>query len=157
MTTETIQQEIETRLARAEPDVEVLLAERVAASTVRLVIDRPGGVDLGTCERVTGHLRELLADTGLEVSSPGPERPLTRPDHFRRFLGRRARVRTRAPRDGRRTFTGELVGASDAEVTLAADAGVVAIPYTEIKRSNLLAAPGGTPDTAGRSANRRGG
>lgn len=138
MTTETIQREIETRLARVEPDVEVLLAERVAAGTVRLVIDRPGGVDLGTCERVTGHLRELLAQTALEVSSPGPERPLTRPAHFRRFLGRRVRVRTHAARDGRRSFTGELVGASDEEVTLAADAGVVSIPYAEIKRSNLL-------------------
>jgi ribosome maturation factor RimP len=157
VTTETIQQAIETRLARVEPDVEVLLAERVAAGTVRLVIDRPGGVDLGTCERVTGHLRELLAETGLEVSSPGPERPLTRPDHFRRFLGRRARVRTHEPRDGRRSFTGELVGASDEEVTLAADAGVVAIPYPEIKRSNLLDAPNGTPDAGGPSPNRRGG
>ena len=157
MTTETIQQEIETRLAQVEPDVEVLLAERVAAGTVRLVIDRPGGVDLGTCERVTGHLRELLAEVGLEVSSPGPERPLTRPDHFRRFLGRRARVRTREPRDGRRTFTGELVGASDEEVTLAADAGVVAIPSSEIKRSNLVAAPGAASGVAGPSASRRGG
>ncbi len=154
MATETIQREIEARLARVEPDVEVLLAERVAAGTVRLVIDRPGGVDLGTCERVTGHLRELLAQSGLEVSSPGPERPLTRPDHFRRFLGRRVRVRTREPRDGRRSFTGELVGASEAEATLAADAGVVSIPYSEIKRSNLLDAA--KPDARDLSANRRG-
>ena len=107
---------------------------------MRLVIDRPDGVDLGTCERVTNHLRDLLLDVGLEVSSPGPERPLTKPDHFRRFLGRRARVRTRAPRDGRRSFTGELLGASDEEVTVAAaDAGVVSIPYSQIGRSNLLA------------------
>jgi ribosome maturation factor RimP len=150
---ETIQRDIETRLARVEPDVEVLLAERVAAGTVRLVIDHPGGVDLGTCERVTGHLRELLSETGLEVSSPGPERPLTRPDHFRRFLGRRARVRTRAPREGRRNFTGELVGASDAEVTLAADDGVVSIAYAEIARSNLLEEA--KPEAM--TANRRGG
>ncbi len=112
--TDTTQHDIETRLADVEPDVEVLLVERVGASTMRLVIDRPDGVDLGTCERVTNHLRDLLLDVGLEVSSPGPERPLTKPDHFRRFLGRRARVRTRAPRDGRRSFTGELLGASDA-------------------------------------------
>jgi ribosome maturation factor RimP len=135
---ETTQEDIEARLARVEPDVEVLLAERVGATTVRLVIDRPGGVDLGLCERVTNHLRDLLAEVGLEVSSPGPERPLTKPDHFRRFLGRRARVRTWAPRDGRRSFTGELVGASEQAVTVAADAGVVSIPYAEINRSNLL-------------------
>lgn len=141
--TETIQRDIEQRLRGVEPDVEVLACERVSAGTVRLVIDCPGGVDLGTCERVTGHLRDLLAETGLEVSSPGPERPLTKPDHFRRYLGRRARVRTRAPRDGRRSFSGELVGASDNEVTVAADAGVVSIPYREIARSNLLDDPSG--------------
>jgi ribosome maturation factor RimP len=47
-------------------------------------------------------------------------------------------VRTREPRDGRGSFTGELVGASDDEVTVAADSGVVSIPYVEINRSNLL-------------------
>jgi ribosome maturation factor RimP len=140
MATDTIQRDVEARLADVEPDVEVLLAERVGGSTVRLVIDRPDGVDLGTCERVTNHLRDLLSEVALEVSSPGPERPLTKPDHFRRFLGRRARLRTRAPRDGRRSFTGELVGASDEEVTVAAlDAGMVSIPYSQIGRSNLIA------------------
>jgi ribosome maturation factor RimP len=135
--TETIQAEIEARLARSEPDVELLLAERAGAGTVRLVIDHPDGVDLGLCERVTGHLRDLLTDTALEVSSPGPERPLTRPDHYRRFLGRRARVRIRSPRDGRRSFTGELVGASETEVTLAVDDGLVSIPFADIGRANL--------------------
>ena len=102
------------------------------------MIDHPGGVTLGLCERVTGHLRELLDRYSLEVSSPGPQRPLTKPDHFRRYVGRRARVRTREARDGHRSFTGELVGASDSGVTVAADSGVVTIPYTEINRSNLL-------------------
>lgn len=134
-----MQTDIEARLRSVEPDVEVLACERVAAERLRLVIDRPGGVDLGLCERVTKHLRDLLAEVALEVSSPGPEPPLTKPDHFRRYLGRRARVRTRSPRDGRKSFTGELVGASDEEVTVAApDAGVVTIPYAEINRSNLL-------------------
>jgi ribosome maturation factor RimP len=105
---------------------------------MRLVIDRAGGVDLALCERVTNHLRDVLLETGLEVSSPGPERPLTKPDHFRRFIGRRARVRTNEEHNGQRSFTGELVGASDEEVTVAADTGVVSIPYNEINRSNLL-------------------
>lgn len=133
-----IQTEIEQRLATAEPDVEVLLAERVGATTVRVFVDREGGVDLGVCERVTGHLRDLLTDYSLEVSSPGPERPLSKPDHFRRYVGRRARVKTTADHGGRTSFTGELVGASDDEVTVAADTGVVSIPYADIKRSNLL-------------------
>ena len=136
--TDITQDRIEKRLADVEPDVEVLLLERANASTMRLFIDRPGGVDLELCERVTNHLRDVLLETGLEVSSPGPERPLTKPDHFRRYIGRRARVRTRADHGGRRSFTGELVGASDEEVTVAADTGVVTIPYTDINRSNLL-------------------
>jgi ribosome maturation factor RimP len=142
MQTNPLQADIEQRLASAEPEVEVLSAERVGSERVRLFIDHPDGVSLDLCERVTGHLRDLLTEYGLEVSSPGPERPLTKPDHFRRFIGRRARVRLREPRDGHRTYTGELVGASDQEVTVAAEDGLVAIPYTEINRSNLLEGEG---------------
>jgi ribosome maturation factor RimP len=134
---------IERRLGERVPDVELLAVERVAAERLRLTIDQPGGVDLAACERVTAELRDLLVEYSLEVSSPGPERPLTKPDHFRRFIGRRARVRTRAPRDGHKSFTGELVGASEDEVTVAADTGVVSIPYSEIHRGNLLAREGG--------------
>jgi ribosome maturation factor RimP len=87
----------------------------------------------------------------LEVSSPGSERPLTKPAHFRRFVGaaracaRAIPARSVTPTDQRsagarpvRSFTGELVGASEEEVTLAADGGVIAIPYSEIRRSNLI-------------------
>lgn len=133
-----IQTEIEQRLATAEPDVEVLLAERVGATTVRVFVDREGGVDLGVCERVTKHLGDLLTDYSLEVSSPGPERPLSKPDHFRRYIGRRAKVKTDVDHGGQKSFTGELVGATDEGVTIAADTGVVSIPYADIKRSNLL-------------------
>jgi ribosome maturation factor RimP len=136
--TQPTQEYIESRLASAEPDVEVLLVEQIPGGKVRLFIDHADGVDLALCERVTDHLRDLLADYSLEVSSPGPERPLTKPHHFRRFVGRKARVRTREEHDGRTTFTGELVGASDSEVTVAADDGVVTIPYADINRSNLL-------------------
>jgi ribosome maturation factor RimP len=134
----TTQADIEQRLKDVEPDVEVLLFEPANASTMRLVIDSPEGISLETCERVTRHLTDLLLETGLEVSSPGPRRPLTKPDHFRRFIGRKARVRTNEEHGGRKSFTGELVGASDDEVTVAADSGVVSIPYSEINRSNLL-------------------
>ncbi len=106
----------------------MLLAEEAAAAKLRLFIDHPEGVSLGLCERVTGHLRDLLTEYSLEVSSPGPRRPLTKPDHFRRYVGRRARVRTREARNGHRSFTGELVGASDEEVTVAADTGSSPFP-----------------------------
>ena len=134
----SIQAEIEAQLATSEPDVEVLLAELVGGDTVRLFIDHPDGVSLALCERVTHDLAGIRERYALEVSSPGTDRPLTKPSHFRRFLGRRARVRLRDEHEGRRQFTGELVGASDAEVTIAADNGVIAIPYDDISRSNLV-------------------
>src|SRR3712207_1027756 len=134
----SIQTDIESRLAQSEPDVEVLLAEVLGGQTVRLFIDHPEGVTLDLCERVTHALPEVREKYALEVSSPGSERPLTKPDHFRRFLGRQARVRLRSEHDGRKSFTGELVGASDTDVTLAADSGVVQIPYADINRSNLV-------------------
>ena len=134
----TDQADIEARLAAAEPQVEVLLAEVVGGHTMRVFIDHPDGVTLDLCERVTHELAEVRERYALEVSSPGLDRPLTKPAHFRRFLGRRARVRTREARDGHKTFTGELVGASDEEVTIAAATGVIAIPYADIQRSNLV-------------------
>lgn len=145
-----IQADIERRLATSEPDVEVLLAEVLGGRSLRVFIDHPDGVTLELCERVTLQLTDLRERYSLEVSSPGSERPLTKPAHFRRFVGRRARVRTRHPRPAlhahgaesaprtARSFTGELVGASEEEVTLAADGGVIAIPYSEIRRSNLV-------------------
>lgn len=150
-----IQVDIERRLATSEPDVEVLLAEVLGGRSLRVFIDHPDGVTLELCERVTLQLNDLRERYSLEVSSPGSERPLTKPAHFRRFVGRRARVRTRWPISDRsrpalhahtgqsasrtaRSFTGELVGASEEEVTLAADGGVIAIPYSEIRRSNLV-------------------
>jgi ribosome maturation factor RimP len=134
----SLQADIETRLAAAEPQVEVLLAEVVGGDTLRLFIDHPDGVSLDLCERVTQSLNDVRERYALEVSSPGIERPLTKPAHFRRFLGRRARVRTREQVGGHKNFTGELVGASDEEVTIAASTGVVAIPYADIHRSNLV-------------------
>ena len=134
----SLQTDIEARLAETAPDVEVLLAEVLGGHTVRLFIDHPEGVTVALCERVTHLLPEVREHYALEVSSPGGTRPLTKPDHFRRFLGRTARVRTHAEHDGHSSFTGELVGASDAEVTIAAPTGVVAIPYDDITRSNLV-------------------
>jgi ribosome maturation factor RimP len=134
-----IQADIEARLAEREPAVELLLAEVMGGKVVRLFIDHPQGVSLALCERVTKLLPEVRERYGLEVSSPGPERPLSKPEHFRRYVGRRARVRTRSRLpEGRRSLTGELLGATDEEITVAADTGVVSIAYADIQRSNLV-------------------
>jgi ribosome maturation factor RimP len=133
-----IQAEIEARLAEAEPEVEVLLAEVVGGDLVRLFIDHPQGVSLELCERVTNHLPQIREQYALEVSSPGAQRPLTKPEHFRRYVGRKAKVRTREAKDGHKSFTGELLNATDDTVTVAASTGVVSIPYADIHRSNLV-------------------
>ncbi len=137
-----LQTEIEARLAGLEPEVEVLLAEVVSGSILRLFIDHPDGVTLAVCERVSGHLGDYRERFSLDVSSPGQDRPLTKPQHYARFLGRRARVRLRgdaASSDGaHKQLTGELVGASDREITIAVHDGVVTIPYEQIVRSNLV-------------------
>ena len=136
-----VQTDIEARLAEAEPDVEVLLAEVVGGQKVRLFIDHPKGVTLELCERITSHLAALRERYALEVSSPGGTRPLTKPAHFRRFLGRRARVRLRDANDGHSSLTGELVGATEAEVTIAMNTTpptLIAIPYADIRKSNLV-------------------
>jgi ribosome maturation factor RimP len=137
VTTPTLQTEIESRLAPVEPDVEVLLAH-ASGTTLRLFIDHPDGVTLALCERVSGLLGDYRDRYSLEVSSPGQDRPLTKPQHYARFLGRHARVRLRDACDGHRSVTGELVGASDQDVTIAAGDGVVTIPYEHIARSNLI-------------------
>jgi ribosome maturation factor RimP len=133
-----LQTDIEARLAASEPDVEVLLAEVLGGSTLRLFIDHPDGVTLALCERVTERLSDLREQYSLEVSSPGQDRPLTKPQHYSRFLGRHARVRLREARDGHKSVTGELVGASEREVTIASGGGIVTIPYEQIARSNLV-------------------
>jgi len=133
-----LQSEIEERLAPAVPEAEVLLVEVVSGDTLRLFIDHPDGVTLALCEHVTALLGDYRERFSLEVSSPGQDRPLTKPAHYGRFLGRRARVRLREAGDGHKSVTGELVGASDSEVTIAASSGVVSIPYERIVRSNLV-------------------
>src|ERR1700755_2137499 len=133
-----IQADIEARLAQVEPEGEVLLAEVVGGDLVRLFIDHPNAVTLDLCERVTNHLPSVREQYALEVSSPGTERPLSKPEHFRRYVGRRARVRTRREHGGLRSFTGELLNATDDSVTVAADTGVVSIAYADIHRSNLV-------------------
>jgi ribosome maturation factor RimP len=137
-----IESQVESRLADVEPDVELIALEQAAAERLRLVIDRSDGVDLALCERVTNHFRDLLEDWSLEVASPGPERPLTKPEHFRRFIGRRVRVKTSKDVHGHKSFTGRLADADDEQISVDSGDGPQNIPLAAIRRSNLL------PDTS---------
>jgi ribosome maturation factor RimP len=133
-----LQGQIEQRLSDLDPAIELIALEQPAGETLRLYIDHPDGVDLALCERVTDHLRDLLETWSLEVSSPGGDRPLTKPEHFRRFMGRRVRVRTREAIEGQRSFTGTLTGADEGGVRIRANEGEVEIPLSRIRRSNLI-------------------
>ena len=133
-----LQETIENRLAAEQPDVELLALERPATERLRLVIDSPDGVDIALCESVTGSLRDLLEDWSIEVSSPGPERPLTKPEHFQRFLGNKVRVKTSEEIAGRHSFTGTLTAADEERVSLEAPDGAVSIPLQSVRRSNLV-------------------
>ncbi len=129
--------EIRSRLHQAEPDLELLSVEEAGRGSLRILIDRPEGVDLETCQRVTDLLGDLRESYSLEVSSPGPERPLTRPEHYARFEGRRAKVTTRAKIDGRRNFIGTIIGSDEEAVTLGFDETVISIPLEEIEKARL--------------------
>ena len=138
-----LQKTIEERIATFDLNVELIALEQPAAETLRLYIDHPDGVDLALCERVTDQLRDLLESYSLEVSSPGSDRPLTKPEHFRRFLGRKVKVRTRDAIEGRRNFTGTLTEADDEGVCVDAGGDAVRIPLARIHRSNLIPEFGG--------------
>jgi len=135
---EQLQTEIEQMLHDRSPDVEVVLAERAGPGLVRVVIDHPQGVDTDLCERVSRDLGPLRERYALEVSSPGVERPLVRPAHYRRVIGSRVDVRTVEPIDGRRHFTGPLVAADDAGIDLEQDDRRVRIDYSAIRRGRLV-------------------
>ena len=116
----------------------MLLAESSAATPCELFIDHPEGVTLELCERVTHALPELREEYALRSPRPGPS--VRSPSRSTSGASSAvARACARATRTtATRSFTGELVGASETEVTMAADTGVVAIPYADISRSNLV-------------------
>jgi ribosome maturation factor RimP len=135
---EQLQNEIEQMLHDRSPDVEVVLAERAGPGLVRVFIDHPQGVDIALCERVSRDLSPLRERFALEVSSPGVERPLVHPDHYRRAVGSKVDVRTVEPIDGRRHFTALLVAADDAGIDLEQDQQRVRIDYAAIRRGRLV-------------------
>lgn len=129
--------EIEERLREVDENIEFLAVEPAGGDALRIYVDHPDGVNLEICQKVTSGLNELLLDHTLEVSSPGPERPLTRPEHFSRFEGRRAKVETVEPIEGRSKFTGTILAADKEEMKLGYDNAVANISYGNIKRSHL--------------------
>ncbi|HEY5941245.1 MAG TPA: hypothetical protein VIT89_00085 [Solirubrobacterales bacterium] len=73
------EQNIQQQLSELDSEIDLVALEQPGTDSLRLFIDHPGGVDLALCERVSHHLKDLLVDYSLEVSSPGPKyrRPAT--------------------------------------------------------------------------------
>jgi ribosome maturation factor RimP len=137
---QSLQDEIAPAVERGLPGVEVLAVELLSPTRLRVYIDHPEGVDHALCEQVTNQLRSYLDRFSLEVSSPGPDRPLRKPAHFDSALGRRVTVRTGREFGGRSRFRGEVLAAEPDAVTLALTGSEpLRIPYDAIVRANLMA------------------
>ena len=126
------------------PDGTELVEARFSGGLLSLLLDRENGqVDHEFCSRIATVVSPALEEEGydgpLEVSSPGIERPLTKPEHYRRFVGREAKVRIDAPIEGRRNFTGviERAGRDAFVLKLSEGAKEVELPFGSVTRANL--------------------
>lgn len=135
----SLQDEIAPAVERSVPDVEVLAVELLSPGRFCVYIDSPSGVDHALCERVTRVLDPYRAEFTIDVSSPGPERPLRTRAHFASVVGRRVSVRVGREIGGRNRFRGEVLEAADDTFTLApTDAEPLRIPYDAVVRGNLI-------------------
>ena len=133
-----LERELSERIEQSEPGTEVLAVELLGPDRFCVYIDHPKGVDHALCERVTRQLEDYRRSYTIDVSSPGLERPLRKPAHFGRYVGRRVALRTASDIDGRKRFRGELLGADDRAVHVAVEPEPVDIPYELIVRGNLI-------------------
>jgi ribosome maturation factor RimP len=127
-------EDVAKRVESGLPGVEVLAVELAGPEHFTVFIDGPEGVDHQLCERVTGLLRDYLREFAVDVSSPGIERPLRKPAHFREAVGRRVKLRT----PERKRLRGEVLRADERAVTVRTETEEIEIPYEAIVRGNLV-------------------
>jgi len=114
-------------------------------SLLRVYIDTPDGVNVDDCERASRQISSALdvddpipGQYMLEVSSPGLDRPLFTAEHFQRFSGNRVKLRVSPPLDGRRNFSGVLVGMRNDAVVVVQDDVEVEVPLQHIEQARLV-------------------
>jgi len=124
-------------------DIEFRYEGSRGGKVLRLYLDKEGGPNVDDLSRVSRLLSDLLdaqdvvpGTYTLEVSSPGINRPLKRPEHFARFVGKRIRVRTRDSINGRKSFLGTLQEVLENQITLKQEGAQYEIPFALIERSN---------------------
>ena len=133
----TLQEQIAPAVESQVPGVEVLAVELLSPSRFCVYIDHADGVDHALCERVTRVLDAYRDDYTIDVSSPGLDRPLRKPEHFAGAIGEQAAVRAEGGKKNR--HRGRIVAADEETITLATgDAGEIRIPYDTIVRANLI-------------------
>ncbi len=136
-----LERRVEAAIAAALPEVDLLEVTVLPAQggMLRVVVDHPAGVDHALCADVTRALDDagLLRDHGAEVWSPGPEPPLRTPEHFRRAVGRRVRVRTELA-TGARSYTGTILMAGEDSMSLSLADEVVEIPFSSVRRAHAF-------------------
>lgn len=131
--TREIAPEVEGRL----PGVSVLAVELLSPSRLCVYVDRPEGVDLALCEQVTRVLDSYRNHYAIEVSSPGPERPLRTEPHFRAAVGKSVRLKATGA-GGVRRLRGVVLDADESAVVVNAAGVANEIPYDAIVRANLI-------------------
>jgi ribosome maturation factor RimP len=126
-------------------DLEVRLGGK--GGLVRVFIDKPEGIDLDDCEKVSRAVSALLdvedpvpGNYNLEVSSPGLDRKLTKVEHFQRFEGEIVKVQMRFPIEGRRRFRGTLVSSDDENIVVDVDGESHSLPLKTIDTARLVPA-----------------
>lgn len=124
--------------------VEVLYLIEGGRRYLRVFLDKPGGINLDDCEAVSRELDRALDEVDfiphsyvLEVSSPGLERPLKRAEDYTRFKGRLVQIGTYEPLNGRKKFSGRLMGSSEEGVTVLVDEHEITIPWNKISKARL--------------------
>ena len=122
---------------------ELVDLEKSRSGLVRVFIDRPEGITVEDCAKVSHHLTRVFAVEGfdyerLEVSSPGLDRPLKRIEDFARFAGRDATVKLLLPRDGRRRLEGRIAGVEGGLVHIEVEGKRWSVAMTDIDRARLV-------------------
>ncbi|MGI9248324.1 MAG: ribosome maturation factor RimP [Woeseiaceae bacterium] len=124
-------------------DLEVRLGGK--GGHVRLFIDKPEGIGLADCEKVSRAVSALLdvedpvpGNYDLEVSSPGLDRKLTKVAHFQRFMGEVVKVKMRFPLAGRRRFRGKLLSVDDENIVVEVDGESYSLALATIDTARLV-------------------
>lgn len=121
---------------------ELVTLERAGRGLIRIFIDKPGGVTIDDCVTVSNHLTHLFTVEGidydrLEVSSPGLDRPLVKPQDYVRFAGEQVTLKLRVPVDNRRRLSGLLVGLEGEAVKVIVDGKEMSVDLRNLDAARL--------------------